>query len=110
MKGSRTKASHSDQKKEVRFKTEDEACEGVPQDMREKRGEKGLCKRCGYDNHQWRKCLATLHYSGAVKNLPEQRKKRAEAKEKRKTGAAKKGKADDSDTEVKSESKKAKTV
>jgi hypothetical protein len=80
MKGSRPKASDTDQKKEVRWKNEDEACEGVPHDMRDKRGEKGLCKRCGYDNHQWRKCLASHPYSGAIENSPELRKKRAEQK------------------------------
>jgi hypothetical protein len=110
MKGSRPKASDSDQKKEVRWKNEDEACEGVPQDMRDKRGQKGLCKRCGYDNHEWQKCLASHPYSGKVENSPELRKKRAEIKEKRKTAGAKKRKADDSDTEVKTEAKKAKTA
>jgi len=45
----------------------DDALKGIPPNLREAREKKGMCKRCGLDNHRWQWCRKEISISSTRK-------------------------------------------
>jgi hypothetical protein len=60
---------------------EDEALKGIPQNLRDARGNKGLCVRCGLPKHRWQWCRREISISSTRKTEKKGKGKKKEKKD-----------------------------
>ncbi len=66
-KGKGTASGSGDTKPRFSKDQMDEALKGVPQNLRDARDKKNMCRRCGLDNHRWQWCRKEISVSSTRK-------------------------------------------
>src|SRR6266576_1093216 len=66
-KGKGTTSGSGDTKPRFSKDQMDEALKGVPQNLRDARDKKNMCRRCGLDNHRWQWCRKEISVSSTRK-------------------------------------------